>query len=97
MFLLVFFLKGAVQSVGDVDGGRLDLDRFSLGGGVRRRRVQIQELDRVGCDPDRWATADSFILSYEMGVFFDSSKSQRALGLFQLMVMPGVFFATGGR
>jgi hypothetical protein len=51
----------------------------------------------VGCDPDRWATADSFILSYEMGVFFDSSKSQRALGLFQLMVMPGVFFATGGR
>jgi hypothetical protein len=26
MFLLAFFLKGTVQVVGDVDGGRLDLD-----------------------------------------------------------------------
>lgn len=96
MFLLAFFLKGAVQTVGDVDGGWLDLDRFPLGGDVRRRRVQIQELDGVGCDPGRWATAAGFILSYEMGVFFNSSKSQRAMGLFHLMVMPGVFFA-GGR
>jgi hypothetical protein len=51
----------------------------------------------MGRVPNRWATADGFILSYDMGVFFDSSKSQWVMGLLQLMVMPGVFFAGGGR
>ena len=41
MLLLPFCFKDARCAVGVVDGGRLDLPRSSLGGGVRRRRAQI--------------------------------------------------------
>jgi hypothetical protein len=97
MLLLVLFLKGAVQLLGDVDGGWLDLPRFPLGGAVRRWGGLIQELDGVGRGPGRWATAVGFILSSDMGIYFNSSKSQWAMGLLQLKVMPDVFFVGGGQ
>jgi hypothetical protein len=50
----------------------------------------------VGRGPGRRATAVGFIPSSETGVYFDSSKSQWAMGLLQLRVMPGVFFVGGG-
>jgi hypothetical protein len=93
----IFFLKGTVQTLVDVDGGRLDLDRFPLGGGVRRWRVQIQELDEVGCVPGRWATADGFIPSYEIGVFFDFSKTSGRWAFSSSWRCSAVFFAGGGR
>jgi hypothetical protein len=96
MLLLVLFLKGVVQFLGDMDGGRLDLPRFPLGGAVRCRRGWIQELDGVGRSPGRCATAVGFILSSKTGVYFDSSKSQWAMGLLQLKVTSGVFFVGGG-
>lgn len=38
MSLLVFFFKGAVQVVGDVDVGRMDLAQSSFGDGRHQRR-----------------------------------------------------------
>ena len=60
MLLLPFFLKGADQTAGAVDGGRLDLAPFFLGGGSRRYQAQIQELEEAGHGPGRCATADGY-------------------------------------
>jgi hypothetical protein len=48
------------------------------------------ELGRV---PGRWAIADGFIPSFEVGVLFDSSQSHWAMGLLQISV---VFIVLGG-
>jgi hypothetical protein len=97
MLLLAFFLKDALWSVGFVVGGWPDLAQSPLGGGGRRRRVQIWELEELGRGPDRWVTADGFILSLGTGVYFDSFQSQRAMGLFQFAVMLNVLLDGGGR
>jgi hypothetical protein len=57
----------------------------------------VQELKSLGRGLGRWVTADGFILSLGMGVYFDSFQSQRVMGLFQLAVMPEVFLDGGGR
>jgi hypothetical protein len=49
-------------------------------------RAQIQELG-LGASPDRWVTADGFILSLETGVYFNSFQRQHTIGLFQFTVM----------
>jgi hypothetical protein len=64
----------------------------SLGGIVRRRRVKVQGLEGLGCDPGRCATANGFIPSFAAGVYFDSSKSQWAMGSLQ----PSSSVATAG-
>ena len=97
MLLLPFCFKDARCAVGVVDGGRLDLPRSSLGGGVRRRRAQIQEWDGSGRGPGRWPTANGFIPSLVTGVYFSSFQGLWAMGLVLLKVMPGVFFGGGGR
>jgi hypothetical protein len=94
MFPLAPFLKDVVQVVGDVVVGRLDLVRCPRGGGGCRRRAQIQDLERLGCGPGRWATADDIIPSSVSGVYFGSLKSQRAMGSFQVTVV--VVFLDGG-
>ena len=71
------------------DGGWLDPGRSSFGGGGRRWRAQIQELEEAGRRPGRWVTADGFFN-------FDSFQSQRAMGLLQFMGML-VFFGGGSR
>ena len=76
MLLLPFCFKDAGCAADVVDGGRMDLPRCSLGGGVRRWRAQIQEWDGSGRGPGRWATHDGFILPFATGVF---------LGFFQSM------------
>ena len=43
ILLLSFYFKDAGCAVGIVDGGRLDLPRSSLGGGVHRWQAQIQD------------------------------------------------------
>ena len=97
MLLLPFWFKDAGCAAGVVDGGRLDLPRSSLSGGLRRWRAQIQEWDGSGRGPGRWATADVFIPSLVTGVYFGSFQSLWAMGLILLKVMPGVFFFGGGR
>ena len=72
------------------DGGWLDSGRSSFGGGCRRWRAQIQELEEAGRSPGRWATADDFFN-------FDSFQSQRAMGLLQFMGMLVFFFGGGSR
>jgi hypothetical protein len=72
MLLLAFFLNDALRSVGFVVGGWPDLAQSPLGGGGCRRRVQIWELEELGRGPGRWVTADGFIVSLGMGVYFDS-------------------------
>ena len=59
MLLLPFFLKGADQTAGAVDGGRLDLAPFFLGGGSRRYQAQIQELEGAGHGLGRRSMGDS--------------------------------------
>jgi hypothetical protein len=71
---LPFFLKDADQAAGVEDGGQLDLAPFSLDGGGRRCRAQVQELEGAGRGPGRWATADG-------SLYFDSCQSQCAMGL----------------
>jgi len=62
MRLLPSFLFDAELVVGDVDGGRLDRARSSLGGGSRRRHARIQELEGSGRCPGRCMVADGYIL-----------------------------------
>ena len=90
MLLLVsFFFKGTEQALGLVGGGRLYLSQPFLGGdGGRHWRAQIQELEEAGRGHGRWATADGFFN-------FDSSQSQRAMGLLQLKGVL-VFLSGGG-
>ena len=97
LLLLPFCFKDAGCAAGAVEGGWLDLPWSSLGGGVRRWRVQIQEQDGSRLGLGRWATAEGFILPFATGVFFDSFQSLWAMGFFLLKVMPGVFFGGGGR
>ena len=52
MLLLAFFCKDAELYVGVVVAGRPDLAQFSLGGGSRRWRAQILELEKLGRGPD---------------------------------------------
>ena len=60
-WLLAFFcFKGAAMDVGAAEVWRLDLARFPLGGGGRRRRGSIQESEVLGCVPGRRAFADGF-------------------------------------
>ena len=75
MLLLAFFLKDAVLSVGFVVGGGLDRAQSPLGGGGRRWRVQIWELEELGRSPSQWVTADGFIPFSMTGVNFDSAQS----------------------
>ena len=77
---LPFFLKDADQAAGVEDGGQLDLAPFSLDGGGRRWRVVVHELKSLGCSPGRWATADGYIPSLGMGVYFDSFKASARWG-----------------
>jgi len=90
MLLLVsYFFKGTERALGLVGGGRLYLSQPFLGGdGGRHWRAQIQELEEAGRSPGRWATADGFFN-------FDSSQSQRAMGLLQLKGVL-VFLSGGG-
>ena len=90
MLLLVsYFFKGTEHALGLVGGGRLDLSQPFLGGdGGRHWRAQIQELEEAGRGSGRWATADGFFN-------FDSSQSQRAMGLLQLKGVL-VFLSGGG-
>ena len=59
--LLVFLVKGAELAVGLVDAWWLNLALIFLGGGGRRWRARIQELEKLGRCPDRWATAVGLI------------------------------------
>ena len=60
-WLLAFFcFKGAAMAAGAAEVWRLDLARFPLGGGGRRRRGSIQESEVLGCVPGRRAFADGF-------------------------------------
>ena len=78
MWVLVSsFFKGTEQSCRMAGGGWLDLARSSFSDGGRQWRAQIQELEEAGRNPGRWATADGFFN-------FDSSQSQRVMGLLQL-------------
>jgi hypothetical protein len=79
--------KGYRTSVGDVVGGWPNLAQSSLGGGGRRWRVKIRELEMLGCGPGRWATADGFIN-------FDSAQSLCAMGPLLLVVVFGFFVIT---
>jgi hypothetical protein len=97
MLLLPLFFTDAKVAVGVADGGRLDVARSPLGGAGRRWCAWIQELEELGRGPGRWATADGSIPSSRTGVYFDSSQSQPAMELLQLMVAHGVFFGGGGR
>jgi hypothetical protein len=79
-----------------VVAGRPDLAQSSLDGSGRWWRAQIRELEKLGRSPGRWVIADGFIPFPMTGVYFDSFQSQRAMRLFQLMVVFGFFF-DGGR
>ena len=83
------------HTVGVVVAGRPDLAQSSLGDGGRWWRAQIRELEKLGCGPCRWVITDDFILFSMTGVYFDSFQSQRAMELFQLMVVFGFFFDGG--
>jgi hypothetical protein len=97
MLLLAFFCKDVELSVGVVVAGRPDLVQSSLGGGGRWWRAQILELEKLGRGLGRWVIANGFILFPMTGVYFDSFQSQRAMGLFQLMVVFGFFDGSGRR
>jgi hypothetical protein len=97
MWLLPLFFTDAKVVVGVANGGRLDLARSPLGDAGRRWRAWIQELEELGRGPGRWATGDGSIPSSRTGVYFDSSQSQPAVELLQLLVAHGVFFGGGGR
>ena len=85
MLLLASFLFDAELLVGDVDGGRLDRARSSLGGGSRRWHARIQGLEELGRSTGRRANADGFF-------YCDSEKSLWAKGLLQF-VGTHVFFS----
>jgi hypothetical protein len=87
----------AEQCLGVVEVWRLDHARPSLDGCGRRRRALVQVLKNLGRGPGRWATADGSIPFFETGVYFDSFQSHRAMGFFQLAVLPVVFLDGGGR
>ena len=66
-FVLPFLLLLDMEvPVGSVDGGRLYLGLSFLGGGGRRWRRQIWELDGLGRVPGRWRTAVGLIPSSMM-------------------------------
>ena len=77
-----FLFRG--QVVGFVEVGWPDRARLHLGGGGRRWRARIWELQRSGRVPGWWATADG-------NFYYDSFKSQGAMGPRQLMVKIGFF------
>ena len=77
-----FCFKAAERLADFVEVWWLDHAQASLDGGGRRWRVVVHELKSLGCSPGRWATADGYILSLGMGVYFDSFQSQRVMGLF---------------
>jgi hypothetical protein len=79
-----------------VVGGVPDLARSTRGGGGRRRRARIWELEVSGRGPGRCSIAVGFIPSLMSGVYFDSIQSFNAKGLLQLRV-PAVFFFGGIR
>ena len=87
-WLLAFFcFKGAEMVAGDVVVWRLDPARLSLDGGSRRRRGRMQELEKSGRGPSRWATAD--------GLFYcDFDQSLSAMELLRFMVV--LVFLSGG-
>jgi hypothetical protein len=97
MLLLAFFCKDVELSVGVVVAGRPDLVQSSLGGGGHWWRAQILELEKLGRGLGRWVIANGFIPFPMTGVYFDSFQSQRAMGLFQLMVVFGFFDGSGRR
>ena len=97
-FVLPFLLLLDMEvPVGSVDGGRLDLGLSFLGGGGRRWRCQIWELDGLGRVPGRWRTAVGLIPSSMMGVSFDSTQSLCVMGFVQLEVLLGFFGGGDGR
>ena len=97
MRLLPSFLFDAELVVGDVDGGRLDRARSSLGGGSRRRHARIQRLEGSGRCLGRCTVADGYIPFCGAGVNFDSFQSFCAMGRFQLVVGLDFFGGGGGR
>lgn len=67
-------LFGCGDVCGCVVGGVPDLARSAYGGGSRRRRVRIWELEASGRGPGRRSIAVGFIPSLMSGVYFDSIK-----------------------
>ena len=80
---LAFCSMDPGQAVGFVEVGWPDRARLHPGGGGRRWRARIWELQRSGRVPGRWATADDF--------YCDSFKSKGAMGPRQLTVKIGFF------
>ena len=97
MLLLASFLLDAELVVGEVDGGRLDRARSSLGGGSRRRHARIQRLEGSGRCLGRCTVADGYIPFCGAGVNFDSFQNLSAMGLFQLVAGLDFFGGGGGR
>jgi hypothetical protein len=75
-----------------VVGGVPDLARSARGGGGRRRRAWIWELEASGRSPGRRSITVGFIPSLMSVVYFDSIQSFNAKGLLQLMATAVFFF-----
>ncbi|CAN6179544.1 unnamed protein product, partial [Urochloa humidicola] len=91
------FCSKAAEQAGAADDWRLDLIRSSLDGNGRRRRVEVQELRSLGCDPSRCAIADGSILFFGTGVYCDSLQSRQAMEFLQLKDVLGVLSNGGSR
>jgi len=85
---LAFCSMDPRHAVGFVEVGWPDRARLHLGGGGRRWRARIWELQRSGRVPGRWATAEGFF-------YCDSNQSHGAKGPLQLTVEL-VFLGGGG-
>jgi hypothetical protein len=58
---------------------------------------RFRGLQGLGCDPGRCATADGFIPSFAVGVYFNSSRSQWAMGSLRLELVLAFFLGGDGR
>jgi hypothetical protein len=97
MLFLAFVFEDVGRASGFVDGGWLDLARFSIGGGVGRWRAQIQGRRSPGCIPGRCSTNGDFIRTSVLGVLCGSFQSFDAMGFLQIWGNHAVFSDDGGR